>query len=114
MITEGDIVVFEFPRTDLGHGKLRPALLIKRVPKFGDWLVCMISTQIHQQVSGLEIMLQDTDDGFHATGLKKTSLFRTTRLAVVDHSVFEGKLGSLSGAHFDAIRNSLAKWIAEK
>jgi len=46
MISEGDIILFRFPRTDLASGKLRPALLLKKIPhKYSDWLVCMISTQ---------------------------------------------------------------------
>jgi hypothetical protein len=31
MISEGDILLFRFPLSDLGVGKLRPALLIKRI-----------------------------------------------------------------------------------
>ena len=40
----GQIVLFRFPRTDLGEGKLRPALLLARLPgEYDDWLICMIS-----------------------------------------------------------------------
>jgi len=113
MITEGDIVVFEFPRTDLGSGKLRPALLIKKVPSYDDWLVCMISTQLHQQIAGLEYILRDADENFAQTGLKKSSLFRVSRLAVVEKTVFEGKLGGLDEALFARIRMGLAQWINE-
>lgn len=45
----GNIVLFKFPQTDLEKGKLRPALVISKVPgKYKDWLICMISTQRHQ------------------------------------------------------------------
>jgi len=34
----GQIVLFRFPRTDLGEGKLRPALLLGRLPgEYDDW-----------------------------------------------------------------------------
>jgi len=42
----GQIVLFRFPQTDLEEGKLRPALLLGRLPgEYDDWLICMISSQ---------------------------------------------------------------------
>ena len=36
----GQIVLFPFPHTDLGEGKLRPALLLGRLPgEYDDWLI---------------------------------------------------------------------------
>lgn len=36
----GQIIVFRFPQTNLQQGKLRPALLIAKVPgRFDDWLI---------------------------------------------------------------------------
>lgn len=76
MISEGDILLFRFPQSDLGAGKLRPALLIKRVPgDFGDCLVCMISTQTRHQIPELEVVLHETMLGFDETGLKKKAWF---------------------------------------
>ncbi len=112
MITEGDILLFPFPQSDLGAGKLRPALLLKRIQgDFDDWLVCMISTQTRHQIQGLEVVLNEEIPGFAKTGLKKESLIRTSRLAVVQSSVFIGKLGSLPTERFQDIRNRLADWI---
>jgi mRNA interferase MazF len=112
MIAEGDILLFRFPQSDLGVGKLRPALLIKRIHVgFDDCLVCMISTQIRHQIPDLEVVLADTMPGFDKTGLKKESLIRTSRLAVVHPSVFTGKLGTMPTEVFDDIRSRLAEWI---
>ena len=42
MISEGDILLFRFPLSDLGVGKLRPTLLIKRIDgDFDDCLLCI-------------------------------------------------------------------------
>ena len=112
MISEGDILLFRFPQSDLGTGKLRPALLIKKVQgDFDDWLVCMISTQTRHQVPELEVVLPVTMHDFDKTGLKKESLIRTSRLAVVQSSVFTGKLGTLPTEAFNDIRIRLANWI---
>lgn len=32
MVKEGHVVLFRFPQTDLKEGKLRPALVIKKLP----------------------------------------------------------------------------------
>ncbi len=42
----GQIAIFRFPQTDLEEGKLRPALLLGKLPgEYDDWLICMISSQ---------------------------------------------------------------------
>jgi mRNA interferase MazF len=112
MISEGDILLFQFPQSDLRTGKLRPALLIKKIEgNFDDWLVCMISTQTRHQIQGLEVVLHETMADFTQTGLKKESLIRVSRLAVVDSNVFTGKLGSLPPETFEKIKIRLANWI---
>lgn len=43
MIQEGRVVLFRFPQTEQLPGKLRPALVIRKIPgSYGDWLICMI------------------------------------------------------------------------
>ena len=79
MISDGDILVFRFPQSNLIEGKLRPALAIKKVEgDFDDWLVCMISTQIRHKVEGLEVVISESAEGFSHIGLKKESLIRTS------------------------------------
>ncbi len=61
----GQIVLFRFPRTDLAEGKLRPALLIREAPgPYDDWLICMISSQLHQQIPGFDEVIEDGDSDF--------------------------------------------------
>ncbi len=112
MISEGDILLFRFPQSDLGTSKLRPALLIKRIHgDFDDCLVCMISTQVRHQIQDLKIALSESTPDFPITGLKKESLIRTSRLAVVQSSIFAGKLGRLPTDTFEEVRTRLADWI---
>jgi mRNA interferase MazF len=43
----GDVILFRFPQVDLNEGKLRPALLLGKLPgEYDDWLICMISSHI--------------------------------------------------------------------
>jgi mRNA interferase MazF len=112
MISEGDILLFRFPQSDLRAGKLRPAFLIKRIDgDFNDWLVCMISTQTRHQIQELEVVLTEAMADFSKTGLKKESLVRTSRLAVVESSVFSGKVGTLPTKPFEDVRTRLADWV---
>lgn len=115
MIADGDIVLFRFPQTDLSRGKLRPALLLKRTPgEYPDWLVCMISTRLEQGIENFDLILKTSDPDFDQTGLKKDSLFRISRLAIVDENMFEGKLGSISTAKLDNIQERLCSWLRSK
>ncbi len=81
----GKIILFRFPQTDQLSGKLRPALVLRKLPgKYDDWLICMISTQLAQQINGLDDSIKPEDKDFKDSGLKAPSLFRITRIAVVE------------------------------
>ncbi len=51
MIRDGKIVLFRFPQTNQTTGKLRPALVLRKLPgPYDDWLICMVSTQLSQGI----------------------------------------------------------------
>ena len=73
----GQVVAFRFPHTDLEGGKLRPALLLAKLPgEYDDWLTCMISSQIHHYVAGFDELVQEGDQDFDESGLKTPSVIR--------------------------------------
>lgn len=112
MIEEGQVVLFTFPYTDLLPGKLRPALIIRRVPgKHEDWLICMISSQLQQAVNGFDVIMQDGDPDFAASGLKLTSVLRLGRLAVVERDIFAGAIGRINQERLENIKQRLASWL---
>jgi mRNA interferase MazF len=111
----GQIVLFRVPRTDLSAGKLRPALLISEAPgPYDDWLICMISSQQHQQIEGFDERIEEGDTDFQQSGLKTTSVVRISRLAVVEGDVLEGRIGRISSDRMQRIRRRLAEWIQSK
>jgi mRNA interferase MazF len=115
VIQEGQIVLFTFPQTDQAPGTLRPALVLRRLPGTrDDWLICMISSQIHQKVAGFDEVINDSDSGFPQTGLKRSSLIRISRLAVVAGEVLHGSIGQLSRERLQAIRKRLALWLSQE
>ena len=111
----GQIVVFRFPQTDLEEGKLRPALLLGKLPgEYDDWLICMVSSQTNQYISGFDEIVQETDSDFVESGLKLTSVVRVGRLAVVSGDILLGALGQVSNERLGRIKKNLSNWLSEK
>lgn len=110
----GEIVLFRFPQTDLILGSLRPSLLVAPIPNaYDDWLVCMISSQIHQAIPNFDVVILKTDADFAQTRLKSESVIRLSRLAVVSETIFVGKLGEISPARLKKVKDNLADWIKQ-
>jgi mRNA interferase MazF len=108
----GQIVLFNFPQADHTDTKLRPALLMGRLPgPFGDWLICMISSQLRHYVEGFDEIIGEDAGDFTASGLKTASLIRVGRLAVVDENILIGSIGEIAPERLTRIKDSLANWL---
>jgi mRNA interferase MazF len=108
----GQIILFRFPQTDLEQGKLRPALLLGKLPgEYDDWLICMISSQIRHCVPGFDEVVQETDTDFAGSGLKLTSVIRIGRLAVVEGEILLGAIGQITSERLQRIKSRLAEWL---
>jgi mRNA interferase MazF len=84
MIAEGQIILFRFPQTDQQSGKLRPAVVVRKLPgRYEDWLISMVSSQLSQETPGFDEIISPEDLDFKDSGLKLTSLIRIGRLAVL-------------------------------
>ncbi len=111
---EGQIVLFKFPQTDQGIGKLRPALILRKLPgKFDDWLICMISSQLHHFQPSLDEIMKAEENDFIMSGLKLPSVIRLSRLAVVDQKILLGKLGDIDNDRLLRLKMNLSQWIKE-
>jgi len=113
MIGEAQVVLIKFPHTDAGKGKLRPALVLKRLPGiYDDWLVCMISTQLRQFEPELDESISPTDGDFEESGLHSENIIRTGRLAVVEASRLIGRIGRISDNRYERVQSKLIKWLS--
>lgn len=111
----GQIVLFEFPHTDFSSTKLRPVLLLSKLPgDFDDWLICMISTKKHQYIEGLDEIITEESSDFAKSGLKTESVIRATRIAVVSGEILVGAIGEISQERLTRIKKNLAKWIKSR
>ncbi|MEC7727037.1 MAG: type II toxin-antitoxin system PemK/MazF family toxin [Pseudomonadota bacterium] len=110
----GDIALMPFPFTNLENSKKRPVLLLRKLDySRDDWLVCMISSQLRHFNSGLDWILTPSDSGFTKSGLKTSSVFRLSRIAVLDGSLLIGKIGEIPDSRLQELKHRLAKWITE-
>ncbi|MBI4484116.1 MAG: type II toxin-antitoxin system PemK/MazF family toxin [Acidobacteria bacterium] len=110
----GQVVLFRFPQTDLAEGKLRPALLIRKLPgPHDDWLVCMISSQLRHCIPDFDEIIQENDTDFTTSGLKAPSVIRVGRLAVVDGAIVLGAIGEIASERLERIRAHLTEWLRQ-
>ncbi|RDB41845.1 type II toxin-antitoxin system PemK/MazF family toxin [Halomonas sp. DQ26W] len=112
MKQSGQIALMPFPYTNLASSKKRPVLLLRQLDHaHDDWLVCMVSSQLHQAHPQLDWVLSPGHDEFLASGLKVASVFRLSRLAILDGSLLLGQLGLVSDARLNELRRRLALWV---
>jgi len=115
MIREGQIVLFRFPYADHTEGKLRPALVIRQLPgAYEDWLICMISSQLSQEISAFDEIVSPEDIDFSDSGLKFASVIRIGRLASVHKTILEGTIGKIGPDRLTRIKNRLSDWLVGK
>jgi mRNA interferase MazF len=111
----GQIALLRFPQADLSSGKLRPVLLIARLPgPYEDWLICMLSTQLHQALPEFDEVLDENQPDFMESGLKIASVIRIGRLAVVSAASLTGTIGSISNQRLRRIKKAIAHWLIQK
>lgn len=72
---EADIIITPISQAD-GKIKNRPALLLRLMPKYNDYLVCGISSQLNQYLKNFDEMILKSDDDFSSSGLSKDSVIR--------------------------------------
>lgn len=110
-MTEGDVALTPLPQAD-GRSKPRPVVVLRRMPPFGDWLICGVSTQLHHQVVGFDDTILPAHPDFVSSGLKAPSLIRLGFLTVLPADRFLGVLGSVSRNRHTRLLQRLADFFA--
>lgn len=109
---EGDVVLTPVPQAN-GAVKNRPAVLLRELPPYKDFLVCGISTQLHQQVTGFDEVISPTDADFASSGLKSESLIRLGFLAVLPRSGIIGAIGSIAPERHKRLLKVLSDYLVK-
>lgn len=109
-MNEGDLVLTPLPQAD-GLVKNRPCVALRRMPGFGDWLLCGVSTQLRQVVPGFDETIGPEDVDFGGSGLKAPSLIRLGFLAVLPEARLLGAIGTLAPERHRRLLARLAAYL---
>ena len=107
---EADVILTPLPQAD-GNVKNRPALLLRELPPFGDFLACGISTQIHQAVPEFDEVISKADSDFTASGLVADSVVRLGFLAVLPRQSILGSIGEIAVERHGHLLRNLSKHL---
>jgi mRNA interferase MazF len=94
-----------------GAVKHRPAIILRELPGFGDFLVCGVSTQLHQLVEGFDELILPKDMDFPTSGLLASSLIRLGFLAVIPAQDIPGAVGAISEAQHQRLLRRLSEYL---
>jgi mRNA interferase MazF len=93
-LKRGDIVLVPFPFTDLSGQKVRPAVVIS-VENDIDVSVAFISSVVHVESAEAEFVLLASHPHFSRTGLRKSSVFKMSKVLTLERSAILRKLGKI-------------------
>ncbi|MDQ3682772.1 MAG: type II toxin-antitoxin system PemK/MazF family toxin [Bacteroidota bacterium] len=97
----GDVVIDEFPFTNLAQTKIRPAIVVATTDDFyNDVILCLISSVVPPKLSPREVALNPSTEN----GLRVPSIIKAYRIATIHQSKILSKIGTLSN---DKLRNLL-------
>jgi mRNA interferase MazF len=105
-LRRGDVVLVQFPFTDLSASKLRPALVVARVSGT-DLVLAFISSSAVVRNPRAERRLEPSDPEFAGTGLKVGSVIRLDRLATLSRILVARRLGHIGPDTERAVMASL-------
>ena len=107
---EGDVILTPLPQAD-GARKPRPALLLRELPPYGDYLACGISTQLHQAVPQFDEVISSADADFGTSGLLSSSVIRLGFLAVLPSQRIVGTIGRVAPDRHARLLRTLSKHL---
>jgi mRNA interferase MazF len=107
---DGDVILIALRQAD-GKFKNRPALLLKPLPRFGDWLICGVSSQLHQAVPAFDEMITRADADFAASGLAADSVIRLGFLAAVPAREILGSIGAVAPERHRRLLRRLSEYL---
>lgn len=106
----GDVILTPVPQAD-GRIKIRPALILCKMPPYNDLLICGISTQLHHYVNNFDEIISPGHKDFISSGLLEKSLIRLGFLALLPISRIMGTIGSISPDRHNRLLKTLSDYL---
>ena len=106
ILAAGQVVIVQFPFSDLSQSKLRPAVVLAEAGR-GDWLLCQITSKSYGDLRAIQIVTPDFTQG----SLRATSYARPGKLFTAHMSLVAGQIGNLHSKSFSVIRDAVVRLI---
>ncbi len=97
-VKRGSVVLIRYPFTNLTGAKVRPALVLtpdSLLPRLDDVLCLFISSSIPEDLLPTDLILDAEHSSFSKTGLKRRSVLRAHKLALLQKSLVLRQLGEI-------------------
>ncbi len=109
MYQQGDIVVVDFPFTDVSQTKKRPALVLSNhtINQTGDYLLVMITSQ--EKYDGLSLQIITTD--YVDKPLPLVSYVRFYKIFLLNESLILHRYSAVTASFRQIVADALAKLI---
>jgi mRNA interferase MazF len=94
-LVRGDVILTQFPFTDLTGASVRPALVVSQGPIGQDIVLAGISSVVRGGLAPTDCTVDSTHPEFPQTGLRVTSVIRLHKLVAVETSLILRRLGHI-------------------
>jgi mRNA interferase MazF len=108
-MTAGDVVLLNFPFSDLSGAKLRHAVVLANVDR-QEFIACQITSKNKTDPRAIEL----SDKSFTHGGLRMTSFARPGKLFTAHRKIAAKRVGTLRDAERDQIREAAVRAIQGK
>lgn len=94
-VSRGDLLLTQFPFTDLRGSAVRPCLVVSQGLIGQDIIVAGISSVIRDGVVSTDVVVEPTHSEFPITGLRVKSVIRLHKLVTIEQLVIRRRLGQI-------------------
>ena len=102
----GQVVVVQFPFSDLTASKVRPAIVLAEAGR-EDWVLCQITSKSYGDPRAIQLDAADFANG----SLRLTSYARPGKLFTAHASLVAGLVGELRIGKYATIRDTVVRMI---
>jgi mRNA interferase MazF len=107
MFKPGEIVIAQFPFTDLSSIKRRPCVVLGICDRKDDFIVGMVTSSALPKTFPNAVVVDSTHLLWKQTGFKVDSTIRCDKLAAINQSIISGAIGVLPTDVLDEVRRRL-------
>jgi len=111
-VKEEDVIITPLLQSD-GKIRNRPAIILRKMPPYGDLLVCGLSTKLHQFVPDFDELIRSGDDDFVASGLIRDSVIRLVFLVVLPRKSILGSIGAVNPERHKRLLQNLSTHLVK-